>query len=80
MKDKLKLLQKVRKADNRAIYVMATTPEGKVFMTWIDKLSGRVLRKTPDGVVDPYAMAYAAGQNDLIKQIKDMINDGQLAR
>ena len=64
----LKALKDAHRVENRAIYLMASTPDGKV------------LRKSPDGVVDPYAMAYAAGQYDFIKQIKDMIENGKMAR
>ena len=76
----LKALKDAHRVENRAIYLMASTPDGKVFTDWMDKQTGKVLRKSPDGVVDPYAMAYAAGQYDFIKQIKDMIENGKMAR
>jgi len=80
MKAKLRGLNAERIAENRATFLLMNTPDGKLFMDRLDKQSSKILCKTPDGVVDPYAMAYAAGQHDLIKQIKDMIEDGKLAR
>jgi hypothetical protein len=80
MNDKVRDLQAGRRRENRATFLLMSTPDGVAFMEAIEGMGGKVLRKSPDGVVDPYAMAYAAGQNDLIQTIKDMINDGKLAR
>ena len=80
MKAKIRGLIAERIAENRATFLLMNTPDGKLFMDRLEKQSSKILRKTPDGVVDPYAMAYAAGQHDLIKQIKDMVQDGKLAR
>ena len=80
MKPKLKALDTAHKAENRAVYLMASTPDGKTFMDVLVRMDSKVLRKSPDGVVDPYAMAYAAGQHDLIQTIKDMIEHGKMAR
>ncbi len=76
----LKLLKSKRRAENRAVYMMLETPDGKVFKEFLERMDSKILKKTPDGVVDPYAMAYAAGSHDLIKLIEDMANNGQLAR
>ena len=64
----------------RAVYTMASTPDGQIFMDWLEGHCGKLLRKDKNGAVDPYAMTYVGGQKDLISDIKDMINDGKLAR
>ena len=74
------LLQITHRAENRAVYMMLNTTDGKVFSSVLDKLDGKILKKDKTGTVDPFAMAYAAGQHDLIKLIKDMSNDGSMAR
>jgi len=55
--------------------MMANTPDGKIFMVWLNRQDGRILKKDKLGTVDPYAMAYAAGVHDLIQNIKDMIDE-----
>jgi len=77
---RLKGLQAERAKRNRAVFMLMTTPDGEGFMEWLSKQDRKILRKTNDGAVDPYAMAYVAGQHDLIQTVKDMIEDGKLAR
>jgi len=80
MKQILRGLQAEARTVNRAVYMMVSTPDGKTFMAMLEKLDGKILKKDRQGTVDPYAMAYAAGQHDLIQTIKDMRDDGYVAR
>lgn len=67
--------------DNRTIYNCFNTPDGAKVLDWLDtQVSGISMRKTKDGHVDPYATLYANGQQDLVKLIKQRIQDGKLAR
>ena len=67
--------------DNRVVFNCFSTPDGHDTLEWLERMvSGMSLRKSKDGRVDPYATVYADGQHDLVRLIKQRIEDGKLAR
>jgi len=70
------------KADvNRAYFMSLSSPEGKHVMEDMNRYASRkLMKKDKQGRVDPFAMAFAAGQRDLFDYIEQRIEDGKLAR
>ena len=73
-------LNKDKAKTNRAVYLMSTTPDGTVFMAWLERQQTKLLKTNAEGRVDPLALAASAARHDLVNTIKDMIEDGKLAR
>ncbi|RKZ99938.1 MAG: hypothetical protein DRQ42_06640 [Gammaproteobacteria bacterium] len=69
-----------RGEENRAFYNCLSTKDGTTVIEILDRMvSGNLLRKH-DGGVDEHATMYAIGQHDIVKQIKQRIEDGKMAR
>jgi len=66
---------------NRAIYHVSLTPDGAILIDHLKEQYGEVsLRGSTTNGIDPYAMAANVGAHDVYIDIKERIEDGNLAR
>jgi len=81
MNDKIAKLQSKRAVENRAFWRVAETPDGKIMIEYLKRMfGGSVLKKAPDGRIDPNAVMAAVGEQLVIKVILEKIENGKLAR
>jgi hypothetical protein len=77
----IKNVQTENRKVNRACFIVAGTPDGKIMLDALRRqFAGVPLRKSPDGKVDPNAIVAAAGSNLVIQTLEEWIRDGKLAR
>ena len=81
MNSKLEKLKKENQAVDRAMFMVYGTPDGKLMIDYlVRRFGGNLMKKTPDGAVDPYAMAASVGELNVIRAILEGIENGELAR